>query len=113
MAKNKTDVPFQEGYFKFIYETGKLDKIDELVSLGLLIGFISRKGPYYTLFENTFQGREAMETALLSNEQLYEDAKKEILSRIWNFILILLDFLFVHLEQYSYSLGFIIEMYGY
>jgi recombination protein RecA len=78
IVKNKTDIPFREGYFKFIYETGELDKVDELFSLGLLRNVITRKGPYYSLNEHTFRGRELMEEELLNNTAFFEEARKEI-----------------------------------
>jgi len=77
VVKNKTDVPHKEGYFKFLY-TGELDRIDELVSLGLLKEVISRKGAYYNLVGKTFLGREEMEKALKTDTELFEKARKEI-----------------------------------
>lgn len=80
IIKNKTDVPFKDGYFKFIYKDAKLDYIDELVSLGLLREKISRAGAYYALAEETFLGREAMEIKLTNDKLFFEKAKKEIFS---------------------------------
>ncbi len=77
IVKNKTDVPHKEGYFKFLY-TGELDRIDELVSLGLLGEKITRKGAYYSILDRTFQGREDMEKALNTEPEFFEKARKEI-----------------------------------
>ncbi len=77
IVKNKTDVPHKEGYFKFLY-TGELDRIDELVSLGLLGEKITRKGAYYSILDRTFQGREDMEKALNTEPEVFEKARKEI-----------------------------------
>lgn len=78
--KNKTDVAQKEGYFKFMYKDGKLDTIDELVSLGILRNVIDRKGAYYSLLDKTFQGRDEMEKELLNNKEFFEEAKKEVFS---------------------------------
>jgi recombination protein RecA len=80
IVKNKTDVPFREGYFKFIYEQGILDNVDELVSIGLLKGVIQRKGAWFSIGERTFQGREDMEKALKADGTFFEEARKEIFS---------------------------------
>jgi recombination protein RecA len=73
VAKNKSAVPMREGYFKFIHGKG-IDKVDELVSLGLLNGKITRRGSYYDLDGKTYQGREGLEKAL-EDKKLFEKAK--------------------------------------
>lgn len=80
IAKNKTDIPLREGNFKFFY-TGEIDRIDELISLGILNEKIERKGPYYSFVEKTFQGREEMEKALKDDEKLFEEGKKEVFGK--------------------------------
>lgn len=77
--KNKTDIPLREGYFKFLYK-GEIDRIDELVSLGLLKEKIGRRGAYYDLVGKQFQGREQMEKTLAEDKGFFEQAKKEIFS---------------------------------
>lgn len=80
IVKNKTDIPLREGNFKFLY-TGEIDKIDEIVSLGILNDLIDRKGAYFQFVGQTFQGREAMEKALLDSTELFELAKKEVFGK--------------------------------
>lgn len=80
VAKNKTDIPLREGYFKFIYSTGELDKVDELVSLGILNEKIDRKGAYFTILDRSFQGRDSLEEALKKDNKFFEEVKKEIFS---------------------------------
>ena len=77
VAKNKTDVPLKEGYFKFLY-TGQIDSVDELISIGLLNGTIERKGAYFTLDDNSWQGRESMEAKFNEDLKLFEKARKLI-----------------------------------
>lgn len=78
VVKNKTDIPFREGYFRFLYADKKLDTMDELISLGLLREVIGRKGPYYTILDKTFQGRENMEIELKKDQNFFEAVKKEV-----------------------------------
>lgn len=77
VVKNKSDIPYREGYFKFLY-TGEIDSIDELVSIGLLIGVITRKGAYYNVSSYSWQGRESMETELKNNDKVFNEVKKLI-----------------------------------
>lgn len=76
VIKNKTGIAHKTGYFKFLYETASLDKIDELVSLAILNDVIGRSGAYYTFGkDHTFQGREKMEEALRTDQALYNELK--------------------------------------
>jgi len=77
VTKNKSDVPLKEGYFKFLYK-GEFDRVDELISLGLLNKAIERKGAYYYLMGEGYQGREEMEKALNDDIKLFEKAKEEV-----------------------------------
>lgn len=78
VVKNKTDVPFKEGYFRFMYDEGNLDRYDEIISLGLLRNKIGRQGAYYSLLDQSFHGREDMEKALKKDEKFFEAVVKEI-----------------------------------
>ena len=78
VVKNKTDIPFKEGYFRFMYEEGALDTIDELISLGLLKEKIGRSGAYFSLLDKSFHGREEMEKLLKEDKEFFELVKKEI-----------------------------------
>jgi recombination protein RecA len=79
VVKNKTDVPLKEGYFRFLYK-GEIDRIDELISIGLLNNKIDRKGAYYYFMDRTFQGRDEIEKILGSDSKLFDKAKEEIFS---------------------------------
>jgi len=70
----------KEGDFKFLY-TGEIDKVDELISLGLLNNLIDRKGPYFHFVDQTFQGREDMEKALKDDPKLFEQARQEVFGK--------------------------------
>jgi recombination protein RecA len=79
ISKNKTAPPFREGYFKFLYDSGEIDSVDELVSMGIINKKIEQKGPYYSILGKQFQGREALEKELKDNKTFFEAAKKETL----------------------------------
>ncbi len=80
-VKNKTDIPLRDGYFNFIYETGVIDKMDELISIGLLNETISRQGSYYTLLDVSLQGKEALAKKLLEDQEFFEKAKLEVFGK--------------------------------
>ncbi len=77
VTKNKSDIPYREGYFKFLY-SGEIDAVDELISLGLLNGKIIRRGAYYDLKDNSWQGRDSMESDLKRDEKLFVKARELI-----------------------------------
>ena len=81
VVKNKSGMPHREGYFKYLY-TGEIDKVDELISFGLLNGKIIRKGPFYYLDgdDDGWQGREQMEVDIKKDQKLYDKAVKIVFS---------------------------------
>lgn len=76
VAKNKTAQPKKDGYFNFRYFEG-IDRVDELVSLGLIRDKIKRKGAYYYIgdTDDGYQGREALQQALADDPALLESTK--------------------------------------
>ncbi len=80
IVKNKSDVAQREGYFKFLYNTGEIDKVDELISLGLLNGKIIRKGPFYYVgnSDDGYKGREEMEMEMKKDQKVYDNAVKVV-----------------------------------
>lgn len=77
ITKNKTGAPFRTGYFNYIYHQG-IDNVDELISIGLLNGEIQRKGAYYYIGEDNFQGRDALYKALKEDKKLFKKLKELI-----------------------------------
>jgi len=75
VVKNKTAIPLRVGAFKFLY-SGEIDKTDELISLGLLDEKITRKGAYYYVGDEGFQGRGDLEVSLKNDKKLFEKTKK-------------------------------------
>lgn len=80
VEKNKTAPPMREGYMRFIYGNGQIDKIDEIISLGLLNSKIERKGAYFYIGEEGYQGREALEEALRTKPELFNKLKDLVLT---------------------------------
>lgn len=78
VTKNKSGAPFRTGYFKFLYDDCGIDKIDEIITLGLLLGKIKIRAAYFDLLGKSFHGRQELERALIDNE-FFNLAKKEIL----------------------------------
>ena len=75
VVKSKAGIPLREGSFKFLY-SGEIEKIDELISFGLLNKKIKRKGAFYYINSNKFQGRDELESSLKKDKKLFEKAKK-------------------------------------
>jgi recombination protein RecA len=75
VVKNKSDVPLKEGSFKFLY-SGEIEKADELISFGLLNKKIKRKGAFYYINSDRFQGRDDLESSLKKDKKLFEKAKE-------------------------------------
>jgi recombination protein RecA len=78
VTKNKVAAPFKTGYFKFLYE-GTIDRVDELVSLGLDTKKIAQRGAYYDFAGKTFKGRADLEAQLSEDKKLYDALAKEVL----------------------------------
>ena len=79
ITKNKTAPPFRTGYFNFNYATGQIDQVNEMVSMGIINKTIEQKGPYYSILDKQFQGREALEQALREDKEFFEAVRKEAL----------------------------------
>jgi recombination protein RecA len=78
IAKNKTGVPFRTGYFNFLYE-GKIDRVDELISVGIETGKLTQRGPMYDLLGKSYKGRSAVAEALQEDPKLVEAFSKQVL----------------------------------
>lgn len=78
VTKNKTASPYGNGYFKFYYD-GHIDRIDELVTIGLLNEKIKQTGAMYEIAGKKIRGREALEMELEGDEKFFEKVREEIL----------------------------------
>jgi len=82
VTKSKVSAPYKDGYFIF-YHFDKMnprpelfDKADELVSMLLLNGKITRRGGYYDILGQTFQGKEALLEEIRKNKPFQEKLLK-------------------------------------
>jgi len=82
VMKSKVCQPYRDGYFLFYYPDSKnpdlelFDTADELASMLLLHGKIKRRGAYYDVLGETFQGREELETEIRTNKDFRKKLKK-------------------------------------
>ena len=80
--KSKISPPFRDGYFIFYYfdpdnpSLELFDTADELVSMLLVHGKIDRRGAYYDIVGETFQGREELENEIRNNVKFKEKLLK-------------------------------------
>ena len=81
VKKNKSGKPFGDGYFKFYYDDRLMDKIDELVTLGLINKKIEQNGASYQICGRKFRGREAVEMELENDPKFLEEVKKEVFAK--------------------------------
>ena len=79
VQKNKTSVPFRTGFIKYFYSKYSFDGLDEAISLGLILGVISQRGPAYDFEGQSFFGRAKLEEALTADKTLFDKLKKSIL----------------------------------
>ena len=84
VTKSKICQPFRDGYFIF-YHPNKMnpdlelfDTADEIVSMLLIQGEITRRGAYYDILGQTFRGREELEREIRENIKF-----KTKLIKIW------------------------------
>jgi len=83
VTKSKICPPFRDGYFLFYYPDLAVkepqvifDGADELVSMLLLQGKITRRGAYYDALDRTFRGREELEKEVRDNDDFFKDLNK-------------------------------------
>ncbi len=77
VTKSKICPPWKEGLLKYYYG-GVFDKMTELISLGIITNVIKRTGSYYNILEQSFLGRNGLESALQVDAKLVARLQKEI-----------------------------------
>lgn len=88
--KNKTGIPFKSSKFYFSYiddeymKANSTDVEDQVVELALELGFIERKGAYFSVGEGKkLQGFENfMKHIVVDNPEIYEDLRQEVMLNI-------------------------------
>jgi recombination protein RecA len=79
VVKNRVGPPMREGYFKFYYD-GKIDRIDEIVSLGLMSKKLDTSGSWIQFDGKKWQGRDSFTEAVKKDTELFTKLKESIFS---------------------------------
>ena len=72
IVKNKVGPPFKEGYFNFYYD-GRIDVVDQIVSLALLENKVVPSGSWFNVGKQKFQGKEAFVAAVREDTKLFQE----------------------------------------
>ena len=75
VTKSKICPAWREGYFKYLYG-GVIDEVDELVSMLLLSGKVSRRGAWYYIGDDKFNGREELENRIREDNKFKDKLLK-------------------------------------
>ncbi len=77
VVKNKMAPPFRQAEFKIRYGKG-IDKVSELIDLGVKHKLVHKAGAWYDYKGNRFQGNRNMREELLKNPELSNEIESEI-----------------------------------
>jgi recombination protein RecA len=82
VIKNKCAPPFRSATFNIMYGTG-IDRISEVVDLGVELGIIEKAGTWYSYQESKLgQGKEAVKEVLTDNEEMRDEIEEKIKNSI-------------------------------
>jgi len=81
IEKSKVCMPYRIGSFKFMYESG-IDRIDEMLTLGLELKMAEQAGAWYTLLGDRFQGKDAIVTKLKEDRTYFDKFEKALKVKI-------------------------------
>jgi len=78
VIKNKCSPPFKKAEFNIIYGVG-IDRISELIDLGVQKGIINKTGGWYSYNGSKLgQGKEMVKSILIDNEELKNEIENKI-----------------------------------
>lgn len=77
VVKNKMAPPFKEASFEIIYGTG-ISKTGELIDIAVGMELIKKGGAWFTLYDQRFQGRDAVKTMLEENPEVFAKLDREV-----------------------------------
>ncbi len=80
VQKSKICTPHREGAFRYIYSSG-VDEIGDIISLALQLKVMDQAGAWYTLGEERFQGRMAIEAKANEDTEFLNKVKEMIAER--------------------------------
>lgn len=81
VVKSKVAPPFKEVEFDILYNEG-INKIGDLIDLGVNIGIIKKSGAWFTYGEDRFQGREQMKNKLIEYSEVLDKLANEVRVKI-------------------------------
>ena len=81
VVKSKVAPPFKEVEFDILYNEG-INKIGDLIDLGVSIGIIKKSGAWFTYGEDRFQGREQMKNKLIEYPEVLDKLSNEVRIKI-------------------------------
>lgn len=82
VIKNKCSPPFKTATFNILYGTG-VDRIGEIVELGVEKGIIVKTGSWYSYNDAKIgQGKESVTELLRDNEEVYKEIEKKVIEAI-------------------------------
>lgn len=79
IVKNKVAPPFRKAMFQVRYNVG-IDKLGDIINLGLENGIITQKGSHFDYNGNTAHGSEAFRTMMANSKNLVAGIKKKLLA---------------------------------
>lgn len=77
VVKNKIAAPFRTGEIDLIYGKG-YDVAGELVDIGSSLGVIEQSGAWFKTGGRSFQGRDSMKEALLTDPEVYTSVRNAV-----------------------------------
>lgn len=85
IVKNKVAPPFRDAEFDIVFGKG-IDKMSEIIDLGIEYGFINKSGAWFSLADGTKigQGKENAKEFFINNPVIAESIKTEIQKKMNN-----------------------------
>lgn len=77
IVKNKLAAPLKEAQFDFLYTEG-IDKLSDLIDIGVEKGVIERGGSWFTVEGERLQGKERAKTYLKDNPKVAENLRNKL-----------------------------------
>ncbi|MDY0079737.1 MAG: recombinase RecA [Ignavibacteriaceae bacterium] len=81
VVKSKVAPPFKEVEFDILYNEG-INKIGDLIDLGVNIGLIKKSGSWFTYNDDRFQGREQMKNKLVEMPEILTKLNEDLTSKL-------------------------------
>jgi len=77
VVKNKVAPPFRQAEFSILFNKG-IDRLEDLLDLGVKLGVINRSGAWYQYNEEKFSGKEAIKKYLAETPKAADEVQRKI-----------------------------------